>query len=174
MLPVQLTLLKAITTSALTLQLVQPNVPAESNVTAGLALPNGPPAAASAFLSFNLSNATPQQWDGTIALPLNGLDMSLSSPSLDGQSQLWNNTYISTVNISTGPRPRPPDVPPLPREWIIRCSQSGDTDIKLSSCLAAWASFPSSERTFSFGPRSASSTYAVGLPKRYLSSMFRH
>lgn len=174
MLPVQLTLLKAITTSALTLQLIQPNVPAESNVTAGLALPNGPPAAASAFLSFNLSNATPQQWDGTIALPLNELNMSLSSPSPDDPYQLWNNTYISTVNISTGPRPRPPDLPPLPRGWVSRCSQSGDTDIKLSSCLAAWALFPYSERTFSFGPRNASSTYDVGLPKRYLSSMFRH
>ena len=179
MLLVQLTLFKAITISALTLQLIQPISPSESTSSNSFALPNGPQVAVNAFVTYNSSSNISQQWDGTIALPLNELSISPSSPSIDDPSQLWNNTYISAFNISAGPRPRPgpepaPDLPPLPREWGIRCSQSLGIGISASSCLAAWALLPSIDRTVSFGPRNAANTYDVGLPKRYLSSTLRH
>lgn len=179
MLPFQLTLLKATTVSALSLQLVRPMLPAESNSTANFALPNGLQAAANASPLLTSSNNIPHQWDGTIALPPEGLTRSLSSTSSSDPSQLWNDTYISAFNTSAGPRPRPgprpaPDLPPLPRGWGIACTGRYGIGMNPSSCLEAWSLLPPIERTLSFGPRNAANTYDVGLPKRYLSCMLQY
>lgn len=173
MLSVQLALLKAIAFSALSLQLVRPILPAESIRSPSFATPKELQAAANASLRSALSSTIPPEWDGTIALPLNVLDISLHSPPLNDPSPLWNDTYISTVNISAGPRPEP-SLPPLPRGWALRCSASMGSNINPSSCLEAWALIPPVERTLSFGPRDGTNTYDVMLPKRYQSCTLRH
>ena len=171
-----LTLLKGITVSALSLQIVQPISPAKSKSNDDFALPNGLGVAANVSLISNFSNTIPQQWDGTIALPLNELNISHSSPLSNDSSELWNDTYISLLNTSAGPRPRPRpgprpalDLPPLPRGWGVSCDGRYGTGMKSSSCLEAWALVPPVERELSFGPRDAANTYDVGLPKRYQS-----
>ena len=175
MLTVLLTLLNAMTISALGLQLIQPTLPAESNSIATLQ------AAANASPLFNSSSNIRQQWDGTIELPLNELNISLSSSSSAGPPQLRNDTYISMFNIPAGPRPKPgpgprpaPDLPPLPSGWSVMCKSRLGTGISAQSCLDAWTLLPPIERIMNFGPRSAASNYDVGLPKRYLSCMLRH
>ncbi len=178
MLPVQLVLLKTIAVSALSLQLVHPLLPAESNSTSNLALPNGLRAAADAPPVFNSSSSVPGHWDGTIKLPLNVPNIPLSTPTSNNLSPSWNDTYLSTFNVSTGPQPQPepkpaPGLPPLPPGWRVVCNGKLGTGLKLSSCLEAQTLFPTVERTVSFGPRNAANTYDVGLPKRYLSCTLR-
>lgn len=172
-------MIKAVTASALSLQLIQPMIPAETDSTAEFALPNGLQAAVNASILSSSSSALPQQWNGIIALPLDELSVSLSSHSSNEPSQLWNDTYISTINASAGPRPRPgprpaPDLPPLPRGWRIWCSGRLGTGLNPSSCLEAWTFIPAIERIVSFGPRDAAHTYDVMLPKRYLSCTLGH
>ena len=179
MLIVGLPLLNAITVSALSLQLLQPTLPAESNSVAAFALPNGLQAAANASSLFNSSGTIPQQWDGTIELPLNELNISLSFPSSNGSSPLQSNTHTSMFNVSAGPKPgtgpRPgPDLPPLPHGWNILCDSRLGTHISPQSCLEAWALLPPIERIVSFGPRNAETTYDVGLPKRDQSCTLRN
>ena len=170
MLIVRLPLLHAVTISALSLQLLQPNLPAESNSIAALTLPNDLQAAANASSQLNSSGTIPQQWDGTLELPLNELNVSLSFPSPDVSSRLQNDTYISMFNVSAGPKPRPgPDLPPLPRGWNVLCNARLGTGMSPKSCLEAWTLLPPIERIVSFGPRNAETTYDVGLPKRYQS-----
>lgn len=173
MLSVQLALLKAIASSALSLQLVQPIIPAESIRNPSFATPKELQAAANASLRSALPSTIPPEWDGTIALPLNVLNISLHSPPSNDPSPLWNDTYISTLNISAGPRPAP-SLPPLPHGWALRCSARMGSNINPSSCLEAWALIPPIERTLSFGPRDGTNTYDVMLPKRYQSCTLRH
>lgn len=179
MLLVRFPLLNAITISALSLQLLQPNFPAESNSIAALTLPNDLQNAANATPQFNSSGTIPRQWDGTIELPLNELNISLSFPSSDGSSQLQNDTHISMFNVSAGPKPGPgprpaPDLPPLPQGWNILCDSRLGTGMSSPSCLEAWTFLPPIERIVSFGPRNAETTYDVGLPKRYQSCTLRN
>lgn len=176
MLIVSLSLLNAITISAISLQLLQPSLPAESNSPAVYALPNESRLAAKASSQFNSSDAIPQQWDGTIELPLNELNISLAFSLSDGPFDLQNDTYISVFNVSAGTRPKPgprpaPDLPPLPRGWNIICDGRLGTGMSPTSCLEAWTLVPPIEKIVSFGPRNPENTYDVGLPKRYLSCM---
>ena len=179
MLPVQLILLKTIAVSALSLQLVHPLLPAESNSISSLALPNGLQAAADAPPVSNLSSSVPGHWDGTITLPLNVPNIPLSTPSSNNLSSSWNDIYLSTSNFPTGPQPQRnskpvPELPPLPRGWRVVCNGQLGTGLQLSSCLEAQTLFPTIERTVSFRPRNAANSYDVGLPKRYLSCTLRH
>lgn len=178
MLIVRLPLLNAVTISALSLQLLRPNLPAGSNSIAALTLPNDLQVAANASSQFNSSGTIPQQWDGTIELPLIELNLSPPFPSSDGSSRLQNNTHISMYNVSAGPKPDPvprpaPDLPPLPHGWNVVCNPRLGTGISPRSCLEAWALLPPIERIVSFGPRNAENTYDVGLPKRYQSCTLR-
>lgn len=168
MLSFQVALLKTIAASVLSVQLVRPTLPAGSTSSPHLAPPNQLQTAANASLKSDSSSAIPSEWDGTIALPLTVLNISLSPPSSNDPSPLLNDTYISTFNISAKPQP-PPELPPLPRGWGLHCSKALGTSINPSSCLEAWTLIPPIERTISFGPRNAADKYDVGLPKRYQS-----
>ena len=175
MLLILLAVSKAITISALGLQLAQPIVPPEPISGANLALSNRPQGTVNASLLSNSSNTISQHWDGTIALPLNGFNTSISFPLLSDLSQLWNDTPALKPNTSTvSENPiRPPDLPPWPQGWAWTCKPLQGIDINPSSCLEAWTLLPPIERTVSFGPRSAGNTYDVGLPQRYLSCTLR-
>lgn len=181
MLTIYLSLINAVPISALGLHFLQPILPAESNSTTAFALPNDPLAAVNASHLLNSSGIVPQQWDGTIELPLNELNTSLSFPLLNGPSHLQSDADISTYNASAGPRPKPgpgprpaPDLPPLPRGWNIVCDGRLGTGMSPPSCLEAWTFLPPIETIVSFGPRNAENAYDVGLPKRYLSCMLRN
>ena len=164
MLSIQLALLKGITISAISLQLNQPIVPAGSNPTADLASP----------LSDTSGSLSPH-WDGTIEVPLNEPNISISFLPSDDPIQVWNDTYSFTPNISTVSRPprRAHGLPPRPYGWQVRCSDKLGTGMNPSSCLDAWKFLPAIDREVSFGPRSAATTYDVGLPRRYLSCTLR-
>ena len=168
MLPVQLALIRIIAASALSLQLDRPTWPAGSTSSLHLARPNQVQTAANASLTSSPSGAIPSEWDGTIALPSDVLNISLSSSSSNGPSPLLNDTYISSFNISAK-LPPPPNLPPSPRGWGLFCSRSPGTSMNPSSCIEAWTLIPPIERTLSFGPRNAAEKYDVGLPKRYQS-----
>ena len=171
MLPIQLTLLKAITISALGIQLARPIVPAEPNSDANLALPNGPQRTVNTSLLSNSSINLSRQWDGTIAVPFNEPNISIPFPSSTDPSHLFNDTYMRTLSISTGARSAilPHHLPPWPKGWNYKCIQKLGTGMNPSSCLDAWTFLPPIEREVSFGPRSAATRYDVGLPRRYLS-----
>lgn len=174
MLPVQLSVLKAIAISTLALQLIQPLSPPESSTTAHLTLPDGPQAVANVSLLSKSSSAIPAQWDGTIALPFPERNISLSSPTSNDAPRLLNDTYLSTFNISKGSRSRlgpssTRDLPPLPSGWSIGCNRGLGTDMISSSCLDAWLLIPPIEEILTFGPRNTANKYDVSLPKRYLS-----
>lgn len=175
MLPIQLALLKAITTSALSLQFSQPIVPAEPNTGANFARPNGLQTTVNTSLTSEPSGVSSGQWDGTIAVPLNETNISISFPSLTDLPQRWNDTLISTPSVSTEARHSISllHLPPWPSGWDYKCSQSLGTSMNPSSCLDAWAFLPPIEREVTFGLRSSGNIYDVGLPKRYLSCTFR-
>ena len=167
MLPAQLAIFKAVAVSALSLQLVQPNLLAESNSNANIALSNRLQEAVNASILSNLSSTLPQQWNGIIALPFDQSNVRLLSPSSNDRSNLWNDTYVSTLNISTrGPGLILPD---FPKGWKFGCDQTLGTGLKSVSCLEAWSFIPLVARKITFGPRDTASTYDVELPKRYLS-----
>ena len=170
MLHICIVLTKAITISALTLQLSQPISQAKSNSTTNLALPNGPQEPVDDSVLSNLSDALTLIRDGTIALPTNEPYTSIPYPPSSDPSQSLNTTSISTFNT----------LPPLPSDWQISCSEKLGTDMRPGSCLDAWTFMLPIEKEVSFGPRSAAETYDVELPRRFLSSMtlecilFRH
>lgn len=174
MLPIQLALLKAITTSALSLQLSQPIVPAELNSGANFARPNGPQTTVNTSMISESSGNLSRQWDGTIAVALNETNILISLPSSTDLSQRWNDTLISTPSISTEAR-HPISLlhlPPWPKGWKYQCNQLLGTNMNPSSCLDAWTFLPPIERKVTFGPRSSGNIYDVGLPRRYLSCTF--
>ena len=171
MLPIQLTILKAITISALSLQLNQPINPSKPESDANLSLPSALHRTLNASLLPDSLGTSSPVWDGTLALPFNEPNISISFPLSTESSQSWNDTSIDMPNISTRP-PGPvgqPDIHPLPKDWRYKCSDRLGANMNPSSCLDAWTLLPAIESKISFGPRSASNTYDVGLPKRYLS-----
>ena len=168
MLPAQLTIIKAVTVSALSLQLVQTNLLAESNSNANIALSNRLQGAVNASILSNLSSTLPQQWNGIIASPLDEGNVRLFSPSSNDRSHLWNDTYVSAFNISMRPRPSPGlIVPDFPKGWKFGCDQKFGTGLNPSSCFEAWTFIPPIDEIITFGPRGRA--YDVELPKRYLS-----
>ena len=171
MLPIQLAIFKAVTISALSLQLTQPITPSNPESGANLSLPNAPQGTVNTSLLSDSLGSSSREWDGTLALPLNEPNTSISYLVSTESSQTWKDTSILTPNIYTGPRGpvRPPDLPPFPKDWTFRCSDKLGTNLNPSSCLDAWTLLPSIESKVSFGPRGASNTYDVGLPRRYLS-----
>lgn len=175
MLSIQLALLKGITISAISLQLNQPIVAAGSNPTADLALSSWLKGKVNASTLSDSSGSLSPHWDGTIEVPLNEPNISISFLPSDDPTQVWNDTYSFTPNISTVSRPprRAPGLPPRPYGWEIRCSDKLGTGMNPSSCLDAWKFLPAIDRKVSFGPRSAANTYDVGLPRRYLSCTLR-
>lgn len=175
MLPIQLALLKAMTTSALSLQLSQPIVPAELNSGANFARPNGLQTTVNTSLISKSSDNSSQQWDGIIGVLLNETHISIPFPSSNDLSQRWNDTLISTPSISTDARSPISllHLPPWPQGWDYKCSQLLGTSLNPSSCLNAWTFLPPIEREVTFGPRSSGNTYDVGLPTRYLSCTFK-
>ena len=175
MLSIQLALLKGITISAISLQLTQPIVPAGSNPTADLALPSLPKGKVNASPLSDTSGSLSPHWDGTIEVPFNEPNISISFLPSDDLTQVWNDTYSLTPNISTVSRPprRAHGLPPLPYGWEVRCSEKLGSGMNPSSCLDAWKFVPPIDRKVSFGPRSAANTYDVGLPRRYLSCTSR-
>ena len=156
MVHIHLALIKATTVSALSLQLSQP---LEQDL-----------ASTNASLLTNSSGVLTGQWDGTIALPFNEPNRTVSYPLSNDISQSENSTYIFTFNKSSVSRP---DLPPPPSGWQYICSERLGTGMNPSSCLDAWTLIPPIERPISFGPRTATNTYDVGLPRRYLSCMLR-
>ena len=167
MLPAQLAIFKAVAVSALSLQLVQPNLLAESNLNANTALSDRRQGAVDASFLSNLSSTLPQRWNGIIGLPPDQSNVRLLPPSSNDPSNLWNDTYVSTLNISTrGPGLILPD---FPKGWKFGCDQTLGTGLNSVSCLEAWRFIPLVARTISFGSRHTASKYDVELPKRYLS-----
>ena len=175
MLSIQLALLEGITISAISLQLTQPIVPAGSNSTTDLVLPSWPDGKVNASPLSDSSGTLSRHWDGTIEVPLDEPNISISSLPSDDPTQFWNDTYSLTPNISTVSRPprRAAALPPLPNGWRVVCSEKLGTGMNPSSCLDAWTLLPPIDRKVSFGPRGAASTYDVGLPRRYLSCTSR-
>ena len=171
MLPIQLAIFKAITISALSVQLSQPITPSDSESGANLSLPNTPQGTVNASLLPDSLGSSTREWDGTLALPLNEPNTSLSYPLSTESSQVWNDASIQTTDISSGPRGPVgrPDLPPFPEDWGYKCSDKLGENMNPSSCLDAWTLLPAIERKVSFGSRSASKTYDVGLPRRFLS-----
>ena len=167
MLPAQLAIFQAVTVSALSLQLVQPNSLAEVYANANIALSNRLQGAVNASTLSNLSSTLPQQWNGIIALPLDQSNVRLLSPSSNDRSNLWNDTYVSTLNISTGGPGL--NLPDFPKGWKFGCDKTLGIGLNSGSCLEAWRFIPFVEREITFGPRDTAGTYDVGLPKRYLS-----
>ena len=171
MLPIQLVIFKAITISALSLPVNQPKNQSKPESDANLSLPNADQGTVHASLLSDSLGSPSREWDGTLALPLNESNTSISYFVSTKSSQSLNDTSILTPNIYTGPRGPvgPPDLPPFPKDWTYRCSDRLGTNINPSSCLDAWTLLPSIESTISFGPRSVLNTYDVGLPTRFLS-----
>ena len=168
MLPAQLAIFQAITVSALSLQLVQPNPLAEVYSNANIAVSNRLQGAVNASILSNLSNTLSQQWNGIIALPLDQSNVRLLTPSSNDRSNMWNDTDVSTLNISTrGPGLVLPD---FPKGWKFGCDKTLGIGLNSVSCLEAWSFLPLVDAKITFGPRGTASTYDVGLPKRYLSS----
>ena len=169
MLAAQLAIFKAVAVSALSLQLVEPNLLAETNSNANIALSNRLQEAVNASIQSNLSSILPQQWNGIIALPLDQSNVRSLSPSSIYRSNLWNDTYVSTLNVSTEGSGL--ILPDFPKGWKFGCDQSLGTGLNSVSCLEAWRFIPLVARKITFGPRDTASTYDVELPKRYLSCM---
>ena len=171
MLSIQLTIVKAITISALSLQQPQPINPANPESGANLSLPYAPQGTVNASLQSDSLGTSSREWDGTLALPLNESNTSMSYPLSTESSQSFNDTSILTPNIYTGPRGPvgPPDLPPFPKDWRFKCSDKLGANMNPSSCLDAWTLLPAIESKISFGPRSASKAYDVELPRRFLS-----
>lgn len=168
MLPIQLVIFKAITISALNIQLTQPISPSNPVLGANISLPTAPQGTVNASLLPASFGNSSREWDGTLALPLNEPNTSISYPLSTESSQSWRDTSIQTPNIYTGPV-GPPDLPPFPTDWVYKCSGRLGVNMNPSSCLDAWTLLPAIEHKVSFGPRSASKTYDVGLPRRFLS-----
>ena len=171
MLPIQLTVFKAITISALSVQLTQPITPSNPESGANLSLTNAPQGAVNASLLSDSLGSSSREWDGTLALPLNEPNASISYPLSNESSQSWNDASIQTPNVYTRPQDPVgrPDLPPFPNDWGFKCIDRLGTNMNPSSCLEAWTLLPALQNTVSFGPRSASKTYDVGLPRRFLS-----
>ena len=171
MLPIQLAIFKAITISALSLQLPQPINPPNPESGANLSLPNAPQETVNASLLSDSLASSSREWDGTLVLPLKEPNTSISYPFSTDSSQSFNDTSILTSNVYTGPRGPvgPPDLPPFPKDWTFQCSDRLGVNVNPSSCLDAWTLLPAIESKLSFGPRSPSNTYDVGLPRRFLS-----
>ncbi|KAM0794089.1 hypothetical protein BDR22DRAFT_895497 [Usnea florida] len=168
MLPAQLAIFRAAAVSALSLQLVQPNLLTDSNSIPDIAVSNRRQGAVDASFPSNLSSTLPQQWNGIIALPINESNARLLSPSSNDRANVWNDTYVSALNVSTGgPGLILPD---FPKGWKYGCDQTLGTGLNSLSCFEAWGFIPLAKRDISFGPRGPASTYDVKLPKRYLSS----
>ena len=167
MLLAQLAIIKAAAVSALSLQLVQPNLLTESNLNTDIAPSNRRQGAVNASTLSNLSSTLSQQWNGIIALPLNESNVRLLSPSSNDWANVWNDTYVTALNVSTGgPGLILPD---FPKGWKYGCDQTLGTGLNYLSCFEAWGFIPLAKRDISFGPRGTASTYDVELPKRYLS-----
>ena len=171
MLPIQLVLFKAITISALSLPANQPKPQLKPESDANLSLPNAHQGTVNASLLSDSLGSSSREWDGTLELPLNEPKTSASYFLSTKSSQSRNDTSILTPNIYTGPRGPvgPPDLPPFPKDWTYKCSDRLGVNINPSSCLDAWTLLPTIERKISFGPRSVSNPYDVGLPTRFLS-----
>ena len=167
MLPIQLAIFKAITISALSLQLNQPITPSRTESDANLSVPSALQGTVNASLLPDALGSSSPVWDGTLALPFNEPNISISYPLSTESSQ----SSIQRPNIYTRP-PGPvgqPDLHPLPKDWKYKCSDRLGANMNPSSCLDAWALLPAIENKISFGPRSTSKSYDVGLPKRFLS-----
>lgn len=168
----------AIAISALTLQPAQPVLPITVDSTPDSGLPDGFQATANALLQSGLPHTVPISSDGTITLPPNILDISLSTPSSEA-FPLRNDTLISIDDVSGEPQAPPElisgsDPRSLPSGWQVSCSQLLGTHLRRVSCLEAWDTFPVGGKTLSLGPR-GEAKYDVALPKRYLGCMLlRH